>query len=233
MKKSYLLILVLQFFVFTSWAQIGFNYQEYSLGIGAGITKAYGGVSKIHNKSAFHVDFDYYLTPFVVFGVEGQLGKLAGGDRETDKLGRAFANDFTSLILQGNIQAGELMDFANNPIMNAAKNFYVGSGVGLIFNDITYIERVNAKDPTIYYPGLDKSTNLLVPLKFGYEFKVFNEFNEPQLRVDLSYQTNIVFGQGMDGYDSPSHRPNVYTYVSVGLKYGFGSVTSYRKPIKF
>lgn len=226
------IILMLQFLFIGAQAQIGFNYHEYSLGIGAGITKTYAGVSKVQTKGAFHVDFDYYHTPFVIFGVQGQMGTLAGGDRETDRLGRAFTNKYTSLILQGNLQAGEFIDYSNNVILNAVKNLYVGSGVGLLFNDITYIERIDPGNPETYYDGLDKSMNLLVPLKFGYEFKIFNAFDEPQLRVDLSYQTNIVFDQGLDGYNSPSHRPNVYNYISVGLKYGLGSITSARKPIK-
>ncbi|MGV8877676.1 MAG: hypothetical protein ACOH2A_01465 [Sphingobacteriaceae bacterium] len=232
MKKTLVFILLLQFLFIGAKAQIGFNYHEYSLGVGAGITKTYAGVSKVQTKSAFHADFDYYYTPFVSFGVQGQMGTLAGGDRETDRLSRAFTNKYNSLILQGNLQAGEFIDYSNNMIFNALKNFYLGTGVGLIFNNITYIERVSAINPETYYDGPDKSTNLLVPLKFGYEFKVFNAFDEPQLRVDLSYQTNIVFDQGLDGYNSPSHKPNVYNYISVGLKYGFGSITSARKPIK-
>ncbi|MNL25237.1 hypothetical protein D3C87_1467120 [compost metagenome] len=45
--------------------------------------------------------------------------------------------------------------------------------------------------------------------------------------LNLNYQSNITLGEGLDGYNnSPlkfkSGNPDIYSYVSIGLKYYFG-----------
>jgi hypothetical protein len=230
--KKLVIICLLQVAAYSAWAQLGYNYNEYSVGLGAGTAKPYVDIPGNKGKLAFNANFTYHHTPFANFGIQWQMGNLAAGGSESDTTGLKFNNSFSAFILEGHIQAGELIDYNNNALLNAVKNFYVGSGVGFIFNNITSIERFHPTDPELSYPGDDKSRNLLVPIKIGYEFKVFNDFDEPQLRVDIAYQRNIVFGEGMSGYIL-NNSPNYYSYFSVGLKYGIGSITSYRKAIKY
>ena len=112
---------------------------------------------------------------------------------------------------------------------------YAGLGVGLI-NDNCTTQRTNiiAANGSLSYvfPGVDKSTNLMVPVRIGYEYKITNDFDEPIMRVFVSYEHNFVFGEGLDGYDDPaSHFKNnsldQYRQITFGIKFDFGGSSAF------
>jgi len=87
------------------------------------------------------------------------------------------------------------------------------------------------------FPGNNSSINFIVPLRFGYEFKFYNDYEEPFMALDIGYIHNMVFGEGLDGYDDPSNKfknnaTNQYTQIVVGVKFNFGNVTSFNKLIR-
>ncbi len=221
-------------------AQIGYNYDQYSLGLGISSVKIHGDLNKAFNQTAYNVNLNYHFTPFVTFGVEGQFGKLASGNADTAKVyyGEQSSNKYTAVIFHADVQLGEFInysdDFSSIPILtkilNGAKNIYVGTGAGVIFNKMDYINRVDFNDPNIILPGLDKSSELLVPVRIGYEYKIYNAYDEPKIRIDLGYQANFSFGDNMDGFKSGSSN-DWYSQITFGIKIGIGGVTSYRKPI--
>jgi len=158
---------------------------------------------------------------------------LAGG-LLTDYDARRFSNSFTALIFHADLQAGELIDYDHSDFLNGIKNFYLGTGIGILNNDITYIQTivpVGTSNLTTY-PYLKTSTNVLVPLRFGYEFKIFNGYQEPRYRIEAGYSFNTAFGKGLDGYTSLSS-VKFYSYLSIGFKIGFGDSYIYRKPIPY
>jgi hypothetical protein len=122
------------------------------------------------------------------------------------------------------------------------KDFYAGTGVGFISNANT-VQRysVNAApypQPGYYkFPGNDNSLDLMVPLRIGYEFKIYDAYNEPSIAIDLGYIHTIAFGEGLDGYNDPSSKfknnaLDQYRQITIMFKYFFGNVTSYNKLIR-
>ena len=116
----------------------------------------------------------------------------------------------------------------------------MGSGIGLVRNNNT-VQRTNVilanGPPTYVFPGSDQSTNYAVPLRFGYEFKIFDSYDEPGWAIDIGYVHNLVFGEGLDGYDDPTSKfknnaTNQYRQFTIGFKYFFGTTVSYNKLVK-
>lgn len=239
MKKIYLFLA----FIVTSLsvsAQIGYNYDQFSLGAGISSVKIHGDLNKAYKQAAYNVNFNYHYTPFVTFGVEAQFGKLASGNADTAAVyyGEQSLNKYTAIILHADVQLGELInyndDFSAIPILtkilNGAKNIYVGTGAGVIFNNMDYINRTDFNDPNITFAGLDKSNELIIPVRIGYEYKFYNAYDEPKVRLDLGYQANFSVGDNMDGFKSGASS-DWYSQITFGIKIGIGGVTSYRKPI--
>lgn len=220
-----------------AWAQ-DYNYQEYSVGGGGSINRAYVDVAQQKSRRTFNLNVNYNYSPFVTVGADLQFGKLAGGDQVNNAHLREFINTYTAFVLQGDLQAGEIIDYDNSLFLDALKNFYAGTGIGAIRNKMTFIERIKPDGSGYVFPGKDKSINLLIPLRFGYEFKIYNDYGEPQFRLNFGYQMNVTFGEGLDGYNDPptkfkNNALDMYSQISVGVKVGFGSLTSYRKPIRY
>jgi hypothetical protein len=151
-----------------------------------------------------------------------------------------YTNHFEGLILHGDFQLGEVVDYTESYFMSAIKGFYIGSGGGIIFNSNT-VQRTNvilSNGPSTYvFPGSNSSINLTIPLRIGYEFKLFNEYEEPWMAINIGYVHNLVFGEGLDGYDDPSSKfknnaTNQYRQIVVGVRFNFGNVTSYNKVIR-
>ena len=217
-------------------AQLTYRYTPYSIGAGGGLAQAAADLSKQINKSAFFINFNYNYSPYVTFTAELQAGKLAGGDRVTDKDTRAFENSFKDIVFYADFQLGEFIDYRDRKFLNMIKNFYAGTGFGVIQNKMTSIQRTSLIDPTYVFPGQDASTELMLPLRAGYEFKIYNYYLEPYIRINAGYQVNLVYGEGLDGYNDPpkifkNHSVDRYSLISVSVKYSFGAPVTYKKPI--
>ena len=191
-------ILLLVAFVVSScsvFAQIGYNYHQISLGAGISTVKIHGDLNKSYGQAAYNLNLNYHFTPFVTFSVEGQAGKLASGNADSTKVyyGEQSLNKYTAVIFHGDVQLGEFINYSDDfsaipiltKILNGAKNIYVGTGVGVIFNKMDYINRQDFKDANVTFSGLDKSNELIIPVRIGYEYKIYNAYDEPQIRIDL------------------------------------------------
>lgn len=212
-------------------AQIGYDYAQYDLGLGAAANRVYGDAELIKTTPALVVNFTYNYTPYVNYVLEFQAGTLEGGAVET-KSGRYFKNNFTALVFRGQLQAGEVIDYSRSAVMNVVKNFYVSSGFGYLINDIRSINRTSLLIEDFYTGGLDKSTEIFIPARLGYEFKVFNKYNQPSFKIDIGAQYNFNFGDNMDGFDAGKSKDKLIQY-SIGLKFALGGVTSYSKQIHY
>jgi hypothetical protein len=218
-------------------SQPSYNYTAYSVGAGGGLVRASADLAKQINKSAVFLNLNYNYSPFTTITAEIQAGKLAGGDCTTDQHTRAFENNYKAAFLYADLQAGEYMDYRNSVFLNILKNFYAGTGFGVIHNKMGFIQRTSLNDPGYVFPGEDASTEVMLPLRFGYEFKFYDYYREPNIRVNINVQQTWVYGEGLDGYnDSPTVFKNYYVdrylMFSVGIKYGFGNPVSYKKPIR-
>lgn len=229
--KRILILFVLFLSAGAAKAQLGHDYAQYDLGIGLDINKAYTDAQTVVSTKSAHFNFNYNVGPYLNYLVEFQTGDLKGGDTSTIT-GRTFTNKFTSVIFRVQVQAGEIIDYSQSPVANAFKNLYVSSGVGFVVNHITDINRYSYKLPDYYTPGDDNSNQILIPARIGYEFKIFNKYNQPGFKIDLGYQYNFILGDGLDGFKTGSLKDS-YSQYSIGIKFAVGGVTSYRKQIYY
>lgn len=229
MKRLCLIIICLTSFA-ASYAQSGDIYSEFSIGVGAGTTTVYDYVLAAQNKYALNGTFSYNITPFFALTGEGQFGKFEGGDLTAFNM-KYFYSAYAAATLHADLQVGELIDYDRSDFLYSLKDAYFGSGFGLLKNSITYVQPISPNSNTLYNT-VTSSTNFLMPFVFGYDFKIYNAYDEPKIRLDVSYTLNAVFGQGIDGYVTAAP-VKFYTYFSVGVKYGFGGGKLYRKPIRY
>ena len=223
-------------------AQSGYNYQEWGIGAGASYQRGYTNIQRQYNEPGFNLNLIYNYNPYLPVEAEIQIGKLSGGGTTAnlDPFGRFYVNNYKALIIHADYQLGGAIDYSDSWFLNAVKNFYVGSGIGLVDNDNT-VQRTNtiaANGPLTYvFPGTDSSINVDLVFRVGYEFKIFDDYNEPAFAIDLNYIHSIVFDSGLDGYNDnraefKHNSEDQYRQFNIGFKYYFGHVTSYTKLIR-
>jgi hypothetical protein len=216
---------------FASKAQLGYNYDQYDIGFGAAANKVYGDAQTIVTTPSIHFNFNYNQTPYVNYILEVEAGKLEGGNEYKDTTGRQFSNSFTAVDFRAQVQLGELVDYSRSPFANAMKNLYASTGIGFVVNNVT-ANRYSYKIPDFYTPGDDHSTEIFIPVRFGYEFKMFNDLGEPSVKIDLAYQYNFIMGDDLDGFIAGKSNDAYSEYV-LGIKFALGGKTSYRKQISY
>jgi hypothetical protein len=223
-------------------AQMGYNYKEFGIGLDISAARGYTNIARQDEHIVANINFIYNYSPYIPVTAELQFGTLSGGGLtpNLDRYGRMFTNHFEAFVIHADFQLGEVIDYSQNDLLNIVKNFYFGSGGGIVFNSNT-VQRKNVipENGSLDYifPGKDASINLTVPLRFGYEFKIYNEYSEPYMAIDIGYVHNLVFGEGLDGYDDPSAKfknnaTNQYRQIVIGVKFNFGNITSYNKLIR-
>ncbi|MBW4891758.1 hypothetical protein KXQ82_18680 [Mucilaginibacter sp. HMF5004] len=231
MKRLGFIILLLISFI-TAKAQSGDTYSSFSIGGGYGSTTVYDYTLAPIDKWAVNGTLSYNITPFFTLTGELQVGRFEGGDLTAFNM-KYFQNVFAAAILHADVQAGELIDYSRSDFLYGLKDVYMGTGIGFLQNSINFIQPFfpNSNNQS-FYPIVISSTNVLVPLTLGYDFKIYNGYDQPQIRIDVSYTSNAVFGQAIDGYITAAP-VKFYSYLSVGVKFGFGPAKLYRKPIRY
>jgi hypothetical protein len=219
-----------------------YNYQEFGVGFGVSSTRGYTNVARQDNDFAFNINASYNYSPYLPVTAELQIGKLSGGGTtpNLDRYGRQYLDNYRALYVHIDLQAGELIDYQDSFVLGILKNFYIGTGFGVIEDNNTD-QRLNLypyDGSTSYiFPGKDHAYDPIVPLRFGYEFNIYNQWGEPAFRIDLGYEHNIDLGENLDGYnDNPLiFKHNAlpqYRQITIGFKYNFGNITSYNKSIR-
>src|SRR5579863_8227495 len=226
-----LLTLFACFAAAVSKAQIGYDYSQYDFGASIAFNSFYGDVQTPASTKSVNLNFDYNQTAFVNFIVEMQTGTLMGGNAKTDLLGRQFSANYTYYAFRIQVQAGELIDYSQNNVFNALKNLDVGAGIGMVYSNITSINRYATQFPGYYTPGPNSASELFLPARIGYELKIFNKNQRPDYKIDIGYQYNIVFGDQLDGFKAGTHN-DAFSQFTIGVKISVGGVTSYRKEIR-
>ncbi|HZY35303.1 MAG TPA: hypothetical protein VFE53_01565 [Mucilaginibacter sp.] len=235
--KRYILFLTATLLFTAAKAQSGYNYQEWGAGAGAFYERGYTNITQQNSHIGFNINAVYNYNPYLPVEAEIQIGQLSGGGRspQLDPYGRQYTNNYKAIIFHADFQLGAGIDYSDSWILNIVKNFYSGTGFGFISNT-NKVTRYSIYQSTYRFPGVDNSIDLMIPLRFGYEFKIFNDYNEPQFAIDLGYVHTIAFGEGLDGYNDPSSKfknnaPDQYRQITIMFKYFFGNVVSYNKLI--
>lgn len=228
MKKAYILAICVLLSL-NAFSQA--NFYKYSVGAGAGLTRAFGDLNRSRNSVAVYGTADYYLTPFITLGVEGQAGHLKGG--ETDTLQRYFNNKYLAGSLNVKAHLGAVLDkgFRNTRFQEIVNGIYIGTGIGVIRNSVsgTYHRVQDSGLRWPYDQGRDRTKDAFVPVNIGIDYALKDYQGYDRFLINVNFQGNFTFGEGLDGYDdSPVYTHNQYadTYVfaSVGIKYKFGLI---------
>ena len=226
-------------------AQSGFNYYEWGAGFGASYGRGFDDLVKQVWHPGGSLNLTYNYSPYVPMSLELQFGTLEGGGRTRDKdeFGRYSKNSYKALVLHADLQMGEIIDYDDSFFLNRIKNFYIGTGIGAISNSMSgkNIQRTNLypeNGPYDYvFPGKNKSVNLMVPLRLGYEFKIYDDYDQVGYTITLGYQHAYTFGEGLDGYNDNSQKfknnaPDQFAMFTIGFKYNFGNTVSYTKLVR-
>lgn len=236
MKK--LLLLFLTIFAF-SGAYAQYNFHRWSVGIGGGPNRPFSDVYTNKSGVAATIYSDFYFTPFVTGGLEAQFGKLAGGNRLTDKHLREFNNAYKAFTFTGKLALGELLNYNRRSLLNTFKGVYIGSGFGFLFNKMAFVTRVKPDGFNNYtFPGDDSGVNLVIPATAGISFNIVDGWSETRYIVSAGYQMNLTFGEGMDGFNDPPERfennyNDMYSYATLSVKYCFGKRAAFYRPFRY
>lgn len=224
-------------FLISFAAQAQYDFPEWGIGASYGRMVAYSDLRKNYIQNSYSAAVHWNYSPYLPFALEAQTGKLSGGGVGIDPYDRAFTNNYLCFNLHGDLQLGELVDFQNSYILDRLKGFYSGIGIGVMFNNITSVQRYAITDPSYMFPGKDHSNSILIPLRFGYEFKVYNYEELPVMGISVGYSYFLTFSEGLDGYNDPTDKfknnaQDMFGGLVVGLKFNFGNLVRYNKPIR-
>jgi hypothetical protein len=241
--KKYFLLFVLILSSVIVKAQGDYNFTPYGIGFGVSTIRGYTNVAKQNNTLSANINFTFNYSPYLPITLELENGRLWGGSPTTDPSRRWYENNFIAIYLHADLQLGQIIDYDYSSFNEAIKNLYFGGGFGLVSDNVNN-QRHNVLTSSQYpvpgdytYPGNNKSLNLAIPLRLGYQFKIYNEYDEPFMSIDVVYQHNIVFGEGLDGYNDPpsqfkNQHPDQYRNIGIVLKYNFGTIEAFTKRIR-
>jgi hypothetical protein len=240
--RKFTLFFILGFFALFVKAQDSYNFTHYGIGFYGSYNYPYADLKTGNNGKTYAVAGYYNLSPYIPLGLEVQFGKLSGGSIITDPNKRQYENSYKAVIAHGDFAFGEVIDYDGSFFKHLVKDLYVGTGIGVISNNMTFVQRTNlvpsAQYPvgTYTFPGNNSSLNLLVPLRFGFDFKIYDSYAEPFMSINIGYVHNLTWGEGLDGYTDPAsgfknNAPDQYRQIVVGLKFNFGSSVPYTKAI--
>ena len=222
-----------------------FNFKRYGIGLSTGVTHAFTDVPEMKIAPSIVLTADYFITPFVSTYLDLQFGNIKGGSKEVDfanlpnKHGREFSNSYLSATLNTRLALGQLVYYEDNRIVNAIKGLYLGLGVGLIQNNVKNVRVQPLVQPnqTVGYvfPGVNNSTNVTVPLNVGINFEIKDSWSETRYILGVNYQSNLTFGEGLDGYNDPpeifeNNGFDMYNMGTISFKYCFGPSHGFYRP---
>lgn len=224
--KKFIFTLLAFGFAIAAKAQFGYNYAQYDFGLSAGISKTQSDFATSKKGYAVQAHFTYNYTPFVNYIAELQVGTARAENLAIlSSPGTYFDNDYSAVVFRAQLQMGEIMDYSQSQFANFFKNIYVSSGVGVIYTDLKIYD-------TGSLTAESKGSNVFIPVKAGYEFKFFNEYSEPRMKLDIGYQYNLILSDAFDGISYGSNK-DAFSQILIGVKFAIGGSTSYRKSITY
>lgn len=209
------------------------NFYKLSVGAGAGATIGFGDLRKQVLSPAVYGSGEFYFTPYVSLGVEGQIGRIKGGDTTSSYAN--YNNKYKAGILQAKVSAGAFMNhtYRHTTLKKLVRGIYVGTGIGLLRNNITERYPEVNRNPKIDQ-GKRASWDAFLPLNAGINYGISEKNGYERFVINANFQGNLTFGEGMDGFDQNplfvknTHR-DIYTFTSIGIKYKFGPVGYFKR----
>ena len=237
MLKTLLFFFISLIITVDAFAQ--YNFRRFSVGLGGGPNRPFSDVYTNKTGPTATIYTDFYFTPFVVGGIEAQIGSLKGGNRITDPHLREFENAHKTLLFTGKISLGQLLNYNRRSFLNTIKGVYMGTGAGFMYNKMVFVTRIKPDGLNNYtFPGDDSGVNLVVPAMIGIAFNIDDAWDETRYIVSAGYQMNLTFGEGMDGFNDPpkvfeNNFNDMYSYATLSVKYAFGRKGAFYRPFRY
>ncbi len=210
------------------------NFYKLSIGGGGGITQSFTEVNKHAFGVAGYGSLDYMFTPFLSLGLEAQMGQINGGDYMTEPGNKQFSNSYKAVSGNGKIYLGAIIENDYSRLYNNIKGLYIAGGIGKMKNEVTYVVPTKTENTTYLEQRTSSSSSIFFPVNLGINFYFANSTGFYRYALNVNYQANITLNEYMDGYDASKvtfkgGNPDIYTFLSVGLKYNFGPIGLSRK----
>ncbi len=191
------------------------NFYKLSLGGGAGLTQSFTDYEKSRFGKTLYGVGEFFFTPFISLGGEGQIGRIKGENSIRDE--ESFVNSYKSFTINSKLYLGAVIDYKRNGFSNVIKGLYLGAGLGGILNNVSDAEHPKTKD-------------IIIPLNVGYAYYFPNKSGYYRYGINANYQSTISLDGGIDGREETFHT-DVYTYFSIGIRYQFGPMGLSRKTL--
>lgn len=224
--KIFTIILIFAFSINATHAQYYQIYNNLDFGGGVAFNTASGDAETTTGTRAFQFNLNYNVDPYKNIAADVYTGNLAGGDSLNTFSGRQFNNNFKAFSLRGELFLGQFIGKTNTPLNEVAKNVFVSSGLGIIFNNINQINRTSRMIPGFYTEGTNKSTNAFIPVRAGYQFSLKNGFNQDLAKIYLGFQQNFVLGDDIDGFKNGNYN-DTFSQLMLGFKIPVGRRSFY------
>jgi len=219
MKNTFTLLMVM-LLPFIAFSQR--NFERFSIGIGGGITRNQGDLSRPQSKDLITGNFDYFISPYIQTGIEFQSGKIYGNEISS----RYYQNHFKSFFFLIRVHAGQFMRQRGYPtgekatFNNLLKGIYAGTGIGAVLSNQKKIYR-DAGDIDTF--GSDKNFDAAIPAVIGVDNSGFNS----KVITGISYQGHFALSDQLDGYSPSGSKKDYYSAVVVSVKLRLGPVGVY------
>src|ERR1700744_3123634 len=116
------------------------TFDNYNIGIGAGFTTMYGDLQQSGHQPVYMLNVSRPLIPVINIALEIQHGTFTSStpaNRWTS--GLSETNQFNTVGLNANLSLSSIIPYPQNAITKGLSNCYIGTGIGIISNDLTNI----------------------------------------------------------------------------------------------
>jgi hypothetical protein len=202
----------------------------FSIGIGGGVTQLYSDFYGRPLEAAAWGDVNYNITPYLCAGIQVQQGTLEGGSLDITQKRNGFYinNSYTAATVNVRLSAGTfLMHAPPTTFVLIISGIYVGTGVGLLHNNIHTHYFGSIQSPPLRGPITTDSRVANIPANVGIDINMPMILGYTGLAVNLNYQYNFCQSDIVDGYDPqiPYNKHNdTYAFISAGLRFNFGRI---------
>ena len=222
-----------------SFGQVRFEpsdpFNNYSVGVGVGYSTIYGDLKKSGHAPVILANISRHIGSMITIGLEVQKGEITSNTPANDyTTGLTETNQFTAVNLNGRLNLSKVIKNPQDIFTKLISNCYVGTGVGLIDNDLTNItDKFKPTDTKTLSLDIKKSSMpAVLPFNFGFNIYLKKALGFTGAQLNVNYHIAYSFNDYVDGYSfltttTKNQYNDVYSILSVGLSFYLGHLSEY------